>query len=56
MESNLKIVYVYMTESLCCTLEIYVCVCAPSRVPLFVTSWTVTHQASLSTEFSRQEN
>ena len=40
MESNLKIVYVYMTESLCCTLEIYVCVCTSSRVTLFVTSWT----------------
>ena len=26
-----------------------------SRVPLFVTSWTVVHQAPLSMEFSRQE-
>ena len=26
-----------------------------SRVQLFVTTWTVTHQASLSMEFSRQE-
>ena len=26
-----------------------------SRVRLFVTLWTVAHQASLSTEFSRQE-
>ena len=26
-----------------------------SRVLLFVTSWTVAHQASLSMEFSRQE-
>ena len=27
----------------------------PSRVLLFVTPWTVTHQAPLSIEFSRQE-
>ena len=26
-----------------------------SRVPLFMTPWTVAHQASLSMEFSRQE-
>ena len=26
------------------------------RVQLFVTPWTVAHQASLSMEFSRQEN
>ena len=28
MENNLKIIYVYITESLCCTLEIYVYVCS----------------------------
>ena len=33
------------------------CVCAQSlsRVQLFATQWTVTHQAPLSMEFSRQE-
>ena len=33
------------------------CVCAQllSRVRLFATPWTVTHQASLSMKFSRQE-
>ena len=31
------------------------CVCALSRVWLFVTSWTVAHQTPLSKEFSRQE-
>ena len=31
------------------------CVCILSRVQLFVTSWTVVLQASLSMEFSRQE-
>ena len=34
------------------------CVCAQSlsHVQLFATTWTVTHQAPLSTEFSRQEH
>ena len=34
-----------------------VCVCVRvlSYVQLFVTPWTVTHQASLSIEFSREE-
>ena len=27
-----------------------------SRVPLFTTSWTIVHQASLSMGFSRQEH
>ena len=31
------------------------CACVLSRVQLFVTSWTVAHQAPLSMEFSRQE-
>ena len=31
------------------------CICALSHVRLFVTPWTVAHQAPLSTEFSRQE-
>ena len=30
-------------------------VCVLSHIRLSVTSWTVTHQASLSMEFSRQE-
>ena len=38
----------------------YICVkmkCSSlSRVQLFVTLWTVAHQAPLSREFSRQEN
>ena len=33
----------------------FVCVCVLSRVRLFATPWTVTHQAPLSMEFSRQE-
>ena len=35
----------------------FVCVClqSPGFIRLFVTPWTVTHRASLSTEFSRQE-
>ena len=32
-----------------------VCVCVLSRVLVFVTPWTATHQASLSLGFSRQE-
>ena len=32
-----------------------VCVCVLSRVQLFATLWTVTHQAPLSMGFSRQE-
>ena len=32
-----------------------VCVRVLSYVQLFVTPWTVTHQASLSIEFSREE-
>ena len=31
------------------------CMCVPSYVPLFVTPWTVAHQAPLSMKFSRQE-
>ena len=40
-----------------CLYDTCVCVCAQllSCVHLFVTSWTVAHQAPLSTEFSRQE-
>ena len=34
-------------------LHIHVC-CALSRVPLFVTPWTVAHKAPLSMAFSRQ--
>ena len=33
---------------------LFVCV-SLSRVQFFITSWTVAHQAPLSTEFSRQE-
>ena len=32
------------------------CVCALSHVQLFVTLWTVAHQAPLSMGFSRQES
>ena len=31
------------------------CVCVLGRVQFFATPWTVTHQALLSMEFSRQE-
>ena len=33
----------------------YTCACVLSCVQLFVTPWTVAHQAPLSMEFSRQE-
>ena len=33
----------------------HVCVCVLSHVQLFVTPWTVAHQAPLSVGFSRQE-
>ena len=32
-----------------------VCACMLSHVQLFVSQWTVAHQAPLSVEFSRQE-
>ena len=32
-----------------------VCVCGLSHVQLFVTPWTIAHQAPLPLEFSRQE-
>ena len=35
---------------------VYATVCVLSHVQLFVTPWTVTHQAPLSMVFSRQEN
>ena len=35
--------------------NIWVGVCMFSRIRLFVTPWTVTRQAPLSMEFSRQE-
>ena len=35
--------------------QIIVCVCELSRVQLFVTPWTVAHQAPLSPGLSRQE-
>ena len=33
----------------------WICVCVLRRILLFVTAWTVAHQAPLSMEFSRQE-
>ena len=42
-----------------CPFSLYVCMCVLScfsRVRLFVTLWTVTHQTSLSMDFSRQEH
>ena len=40
----------------CVQRELHVCVLRHfSHVQLFVTLWTVAHQASLSMEFSRQE-
>ena len=35
--------------------QLHVCAQVLSRVQLFVTPWTVAHQALLSMEFSRQE-
>jgi len=34
---------------------VHVCVQSLSRVPVFVTPWTVVYQVPLSMEFSRQE-
>ena len=39
---------------LCSPVCLCVCVYVLSHVRLFVTPWTVSHQVSLSTEFSRQ--
>ena len=39
----------------CVCVCVCVCACALSHVQLFVTLWTVAHQASLSMEFSSQE-
>ena len=36
-------------------VHVYECACVLSPVRLFVTSWTVAHQAPMSMEFSRQE-
>ena len=45
------------SDYLCLTTSLLhlTCVCVLSRVRLFATPWTVTCQASLSTEFSRQK-
>ena len=46
----------YLLEKLVKHVKILkMCVCVLSRVQLFMTSWTVAHQTSLSMEFSRQE-
>ena len=49
-ESSMSLVKLIMPCVCVC-----VCVCVVSQVQLFVTLWTVVHQASLSIEFSRQE-
>ena len=36
-------------------MKVTMCVCMLSRLKLFVTPWTITHQAPLSMEISRQE-
>ena len=41
--------------SIRCSGRVCVCVWALSHVQLFVTPWTLAHQAPLSMEFSRQE-
>ena len=38
-----------------CVSLAYLCVCLLSHVQLFVTLWTVAHQASLTMGFSWQE-
>ena len=40
---------------MCVCVCVCVCVCAFTHVCLFVTPWTIAHQASLSMKFSRQE-
>ena len=48
-------IYVYRGVILILTWSVCACVCVVSRVQLFATPWTVTHQAPLSIGFSRQE-
>ena len=48
----LSIIYFCIRINCVC---VCVCVCVLSRVQLFVTPWTVAHQAPLSMEFSRQK-
>ena len=43
------------SPGICVCVCVCVCACTLSYVQLFVTPWTVTHQASLSIEFSREE-
>ena len=45
----------YYNSILSCFVCVCVCVCVLSHGQLFVTPWTVAHQAPLSMEFSRQE-
>ena len=60
---NFKILYCnrifhYFTLCMCICISFCVCVCvceSLNHVWLFVTLWTVAHQAPLSMEFSRQE-
>ena len=47
--------YSYTVYLYFCLLCVCVCAQSLSHVPLFVTTWTVVHQAPLSTEFCRQE-
>ena len=48
-------IYVYRGVVLILIRSVCACVCVISRVQLFATPWTVTHQAPLSIGFSRQE-
>ena len=41
---------------MCCGVCVCVCACALSHVQLFVTLWTVAHQAPLFMTFPRQED
>ena len=48
-------IYVYRGVILILTWSVCACVCVVSRVQLFATPWTVTHQAPLYIGFSRLE-
>ena len=48
------LMYIYIANSLCCTVEAINVLCAQS-CPTLCIPWTTAHQAPLSMEFSRQE-
>ena len=51
---HLPIWHLFLTGPVILTI-FFICACVLSHVRLFVTPWTVGHQAPLSVEFFRQE-